>query len=75
MDAVVEPKYPSEQCYKTFPEASQLKIHKIIHSGEKPLTCNQCSKSFSQVGHLKKHMRTHSGEKAFACKQCLKSFS
>ena len=42
----------------------------LMHSGEKPFSCNQCSYKCTVASNLKTHRFTHTGEKPFACKQC-----
>ena len=51
-------------CLKSFPSASKLATHLLVHSGERSHKCTQCTKSFGQAGNLKKHLLTHSGEKS-----------
>lgn len=55
--------------------ASHLKLHELVHSGDKPHHCEQCGRSFSQKPALRSHQRTHTGEKPFKCTHCGRSFA
>ena len=47
----------------------------MIHSGEKPFSCNLCDKSYSRAERLKFHMNAHNGKKPFLCNICDKGFT
>nr|XP_019953610.1 PREDICTED: zinc finger protein 770-like [Paralichthys olivaceus] len=55
-------KLPSHQCPKCskfFPSPSKLERHMMIHTGQRPFSCELCGKQFRQKTHLRVHCRVH----------------
>ncbi|XP_053708078.1 oocyte zinc finger protein XlCOF7.1-like [Synchiropus splendidus] len=63
-----------EICGKTFKTQSALRIHFLVHTGEKPFSCTYCGRGFTQKGNLKCHLLIHTGEKPFVCTKCGSTF-
>jgi KRAB domain-containing zinc finger protein len=58
-------------CNKVFRDATALKRHALVHSGERPHACGHCEKRFRRRDHLKAHeIAHHSGITSYECKTC-----
>ena len=56
---LVKKSFEFDQRKNKFTNFSKLKIHKRIHTNEKPYHCDQCEKKFTQLQNLKVHKRIH----------------
>ena len=61
-------------CGKGFASVNSLKLHKKLHSGDKPFVCLVCGEAFVVKAQLQYHARLHTGEKPFVCPTCEKGF-
>jgi KRAB domain-containing zinc finger protein len=61
-DGQVNPEYACPTCGKTFVTRSNMRRHRIIHTGERPYSCPVCFKAFTQRTDMKKHLRLHTGD-------------
>ncbi|XP_065062048.1 zinc finger protein 235-like isoform X1 [Rhopilema esculentum] len=64
-------------CNKQFQNLSNLKQHRLTHTGIKPFQCDLCEKSFSNASSLRIHSLSHSETKPYVCDVdgCDKGFS
>ncbi|CAF0729133.1 unnamed protein product [Brachionus calyciflorus] len=63
-------------CHKGFLTSYALKIHRRVHTKEKPYECSiiSCSKRFNTLYRLRAHLRIHNGN-TFNCETCSKEFT
>ncbi|XP_053289974.1 zinc finger protein 770 [Pleuronectes platessa] len=55
----INPSHQCRSCSKGFPSPSKLRRHMMIHTGQRPFSCELCGKRFRQKTHLRVHCRTH----------------
>ncbi|XP_052828547.1 zinc finger protein 239 [Octopus bimaculoides] len=67
--------YSCDICNKTLTRRDHLKVHKRIHTGERPFKCPTCGFAFARNDHLVRHIRIHSNQKLFTCDICNKALS
>lgn len=63
------PSFQCDQCDKSFKFSQQLKIHRIVHTDEKP-RCYICDKTFLTKYNLQSHLMSHVSSKSFECDIC-----
>ena len=51
-----------------------IKRHMLVHTGERPYSCQVCGRNFTQQANLDKHMTVHTGERKYSCPICQKRY-
>jgi len=63
-------------CDKKFKTLQELHIHSVVHTGQKPFSCELCGEKFTQKCSLKTHYNRHKtgtvGSDSFTCTICNK---
>lgn len=66
--------YQCPECPYTTPYRANLKVHIMVHTGNKPYGCSSCDFKTTTSSNLKKHMREHTGERPYMCHECQSTF-
>lgn len=62
-------------CGLNFTSRHKLRRHALLHTSNKPFSCNKCENAFENFVDLQIHMRSHpTVEHPFVCNFCDKSF-
>lgn len=65
---------PCPDCDKSFKSAFPLKVHRRIHTNERPFSCTVCGFASTKKSYLNTHMLTHNAVQRSECKECGKRF-
>ena len=69
-------KHVCSVCKKAFRVVGSLRKHMLVHTDERPYTCQDCGRRCKTSSHLKSHIRiVHVREKNYACSVCGKAFA
>jgi hypothetical protein len=69
------PMYQCEHCVRAFTRAAHLRMHRLVHTGERPYACTSCTRRFQRNGHLRDHYRAaHTLDRPHVCTHCRRTF-
>ncbi|XP_058827418.1 zinc finger protein Xfin-like [Topomyia yanbarensis] len=61
-------------CDQSFPKKRKLAVHKRVHAGTRPYSCDICGKTYTKGINLSRHKRIHTGERRHRCRICGREF-
>ncbi|CAG9106378.1 unnamed protein product [Plutella xylostella] len=68
-------RHQCDVCDQRFYAPSQLKEHKVTHTGERNYTCDYCDKSYPRRQSLQDHIRSHTNDRRYKCNVCNSTFT
>jgi KRAB domain-containing zinc finger protein len=71
---VASSKFECSHCGVRMSDASNMRAHERLHTGEKRFQCPQCVKPFARASDLKQHVLVHADGANFECSECGKGF-
>ncbi|CAL6082836.1 C2H2 type domain-containing protein [Hexamita inflata] len=66
--------YACTKCDKQFTQRYHLRVHNMMHTGDKPHQCPICGKGFARKDVMKVHLLVHNEECDHACEVCGRKF-
>ena len=57
----VTKKFMCSYCGKMFQRPSDVQVHEVVHTSDKPFDCRYCDRKFNRVSNRNRHERVHLG--------------
>ena len=57
-------------CRKHFIDLASVRVHMVVHTGERLYKCELCDKVYTNSPNLSRHRRVHTGEMPYCCRLC-----